>query len=149
MDFQEKQHFWKVCQSNDGCWTSPRRLYCHCNNYHQKIYCKIVQDNFLKIIKDPHYHNWKNYAWFFLLQKQLKTCKIWKIQDFFCCCCKTNQFTCNMLCVMCDMWRSWLNFLEDSVSMSKKETNNFVYEEFNGFWVDIHNQTQVAVICTL
>ena len=32
--------------------------------------------------------------------------------------------------------------------MSQRETKNVAYGEFKGFWVAIHNQTQVTVICT-
>ena len=65
--------------SNNGShyfFPIPRQLCCHCDGFHQKIQCKIVQDMFLRIVKYPHYHNWtcveKNHALFFFFRSNQK-----------------------------------------------------------------------------
>ena len=47
----------------------------------KQIYCKIVQDKFLTTVEDPYCRNlcdFKNMPCFFLLQNQLKNCRIQK-----------------------------------------------------------------------
>ena len=90
-DFQENQLFFWYCvfsQSNVGChwfWTSPRQSYCHCDNFHQTIFCKIVQDKSLWNVKDCHYHN-LGYVWKIIpcgfFQNKLKILKYKKSETY-------------------------------------------------------------------